>query len=267
MVVSSPPSEHLSLAAEGQPPLSSGLVSALSAALDASRLGPNPKLGFLRLELHGAPSRWDPAIPSEPPSFRIDTSLRPKGSFGIADGVWNRVGLQSTRVDLKTGGEFTFFGDLVYPVQQSPYSLDWDTPGTMSPQALNVGFKQAGPSMAGSRWEYGLQYRSLDPRFEKFAGSGLNQDEAGTEAWVGWRTGPVRLRGFASQTWNNLLEDPSRDRTTEMLGGVRMGLELPSNTSLELSYAQGTADRSRSFLTGVERRRLGELPGASASSS
>src|SRR6185295_11534289 len=52
----------------------------------------------------------------------------------------------------------------------------------------------------------------------------------------------------------------------ELLGGVRMELSLPSQTWLNLSYAQGTADRSRSFLTAAQRRRLGELPDASNSS-
>jgi hypothetical protein len=180
--------------------------------------------------------------------------------------VWNRVGFQSSRIDLQSGGRVTVFGDLVHPAQQSPYSLDWDTADAISPQALNVGFKQSGQWLASQGWEYGLRYRSLDPRFEKFAGPDLRSDEAGTEAWVGWRSGPVRFRGFASQTWNNLAENPSRDRTTELLGGARMELELPSSTRLYLSYAQGTADRSRSFLTGAQRRRLGELPDPSSSS-
>ena len=125
---------------------------------------------------------------------------------------------------------------------------------------------QSGQWQAGQGWEYGLWYRSLDPRFEKFASSDLKNDEAGSEAWVGWRTGSLRLRGFASQTWNNLAENPSKDRTTELLGGVRMELTLPSQTWLNLSYAQGTADRSRSFLTAAQRHRLGELPDASNSS-
>ena len=235
MTVSRIPSERFGLVAEGQPSPSSGLVAALEAALEAPLLAPAPQLTFLRLELHGAPNRWEPAPPSKPPAFKVDTSLTQKGSFGIADGVWNRVGFQASRVDLQNGGRITVFGDLVHPAQQSPYSLDWDTSGAISPQALNVGFKQTGQWLAGQGWEYGLRYRSLDPRFEKFASSDLRSDEAGTEAWVGWRTGPLRLRGFASQTWNNLAENPSRDRTTEVLGGARVELELPSSTWLQLS--------------------------------
>ena len=265
-ILSRIPSEHLGLVAKGQPSPSSGLVAALEAALETPLLATAAQLKFLRLELHGAPNRWDPGPLSEPPSFRIDTSLSQKGSFGIVDGMWNRVGYQSSRVDLQTGVRITVFGDLVYPAQQLPYSLDRDTPDAISPQALNIGFKQAGQSLAGQGWEYGLRYRSLDPRFEKFASSDLRSDEAGTEAWVGWRAGPLLLRGFASQTWNNLAETPNRDRTTELLGGSRMELELPPNTWLYLSYAQGTADRSRSFLTGGQRRRLGELPDPSSSS-
>ena len=260
------PREHFGLAAEGQPSPSSGLVAALEAALEAPLLAPAPQLTFLRLELHGAPNRWDPAPPSKPPAFKVDTSLTQKGSFGIADGVWNRVGFQSSRVDLQNGGRITVFGDLVHPAQQSPYSLDWDTSDAIAPQALNVGFKQTGQWLAGQGWEYGLRYRSLDPRFERFASSDVRSDEAGTEAWVGWRAGPLRLGGFASQTWNNLAENPSRDRTTEGLGGARAELELPSSTWLHLSYAQGTADQSRSFLTGAQRRRLGELPDPSSRS-
>jgi hypothetical protein len=266
VTVSRIPSERFGLVAEGQPSPSSGLVAALEAALEAPLLAPAPQLTFLRLELHGAPNRWDPAPPSKPPAFKVDTSLTQKGSFGIADGVWNRVGFQSSRVDLQNGGRITVFGDLVHPAQQSPYSLDWDTSGAIAPQALNVGFKQTGQWLAGQGWEYGLRYRALDPRFEKFTSSDLRRDEAGTEAWVGWRTGPLRLRGFASQTWNNLAENPSRDRTTEVLGGARAELELPSSTSLYFSYAQGTADQSRTFLTGAQRRRLGELPDPSSSS-
>jgi hypothetical protein len=260
------PSEHLGLVAEGQPSPSSGLAAALEAALEAPLLAPAPQLKFLRLELHGVQNRWDPAPAPEPPAFRVDTSLAQKGSFGIADRVWNRVGFQSSRVDLQTGGRITVFGDLVHPAQQSPYALDWDTPDTILPQALNVGFKQTGQWLPGHGWEYGLRYRSLDQRFEKFAGSDLRSDEAGAEVWMGWRTGPLWLRGFASQTWNNLAENPTRDRTTELLGGARMELGLPSNTWLYLSYAQGTADRSRSFLTGTQRRRLGELPDSSSGS-
>jgi hypothetical protein len=266
VTVSEIPSERFGLVAKGQPSPSSGLVAALEAALEAPLLAPAPQVTFLRLELHGAPNRWDPAPPSKPPACRLDTSLTQKGSFGIADGVWNRVGFQTSRVDLQNGGRITVFGDLVHPAQQSPYSLDWDTSNEISPQALNVGFKQTGQWLPGQGWEYGLRYRSLDPRFEKFASSDLRSDEAGTEAWVGWRTGPMRLRGFASQTWNNLAESPSRDRTTEVLGGTQVELELPSSTWLSFSYAQGTADQSRSFLTGVQRRRLGELPDPSSSS-
>ena len=260
------PSGRFGLVADGQPSPSSGLVAALEAALEAPLLAPAPQPTFLRLELHGAPNRWHPAPPSKPPAFKVDTSLTQKGSLAFADGVWNHVGFQSSRVDPQNGGRITVFGDLVHPAQQSPYSLDWDTSGAISPQALNVGFKQTGHWLAGQGWEYGLQYRSLDPRFERFASSDVRSDEAGTEAWVGWRTGPVRLRGFASQTWNNLAENPSRDRTTEVLGGARAELELPSSTWLELSYAQGTADQSRSFLTGAQRRRLRELPDPSSSS-
>jgi hypothetical protein len=266
VTVSRIPSERFRLAAEGQPSPGAGLVGALEKALEAPLLAPAPQLTFLRLELHGVPNRWDPAPPPKPPAFKVDTSLTQKGSFGIADGVWNRVGFQSSRVDLQNGGRIIVFGDLVHPAQQSPYSLDWGTPDVISPQALNVGFKQTGQWLAGQGWEYGLRYRSLDPRFEKFASSDLKSDEAGTEAWVGWRAGPLRLRGFASQTWNNLAENPSRDRTTEVLGGARMELGLPASTWLHLSYAQGTADRSRSFLTGAQRRRLGELPDPSGSS-
>jgi hypothetical protein len=182
------------------------------------------------------------------------------------DSVWNRVGYQSSRVDLQTGGRIVVSGDLVYPAQQLPYSLDRDTPDASSPQALSVGFKQTGQSLAGQGWEYGLRYRSLDPRFEKFASSDLRSDEAGTEAWVGWRAGPLVLRGFASQTWNNLAENPDRDRTTELLGGTRMELELPSSTWVYVSYALGTTDRSRSFLTASQRRRLRELPDPASSS-
>ena len=264
--VSRIPSGRFGLVADGQPSPSSGLVAALEAALEAPLLAPAPHLTFLRLELHGAPNRWDPAPPSKPPAFKVDTSLTQKGSFAFADGVWNRVGFQSSRVDPQNGGRITVFGDLVHPAQQSPDSLDWDTSGAMAPQALNVGFKQTGQWLAGQGWEYGLRYRSLDPRFERFASSDLRSDEAGTEAWVGWRTGPLRLRGFASQTWNNLAENPSRDRTTEVLGGARAELELPSSTWLSFSYAQGTADQSRTFLTGAQRRRLGELPDPSSRS-
>ncbi len=264
--VSRIPSGHFGLAAVGQPSPSSGLVAALDEALAVPLLAPAPQLTFLRLELHGAPNRWDSAPPSKPPAFKVDTSLTQKGSFGIADGVWNRVGFQSSRVDLQNGGRITVFGDLVHLAQQSPYSLDWDTSDAISPQALNVGFKQTGQWLAGQGWEYGLRYRSLDPRFERFASSDVRSDEAGTEAWVGWRAGPLRFGGFASQTWNNLAENPSRDRTTEGLGGARVELELPSSTWLHLSYAQGTADQSRSFLTGAQRRRLGELPDPSSSS-
>ena len=98
--VSRIPSGHFGLAAVGQPSPSSGLVAALDEALEAPLLAPAPQLTFLRLELHGAPNRWDPAPPSKPPAFTVDTSLTQKGSFGIADGVWNRVGFQSSRVDL-----------------------------------------------------------------------------------------------------------------------------------------------------------------------
>ena len=266
VTVSSIASERFGLVAEGQRSPSSGLVAALEAALEAPLLAPPPRLTFLRLELHGAPSRWDPAPPSKPPSFRIDTSLTQKGSFGIADRVWNHVGFQSSRVDVQNGGRITVFGDLVHPAQQLPYSLDWDTSDAIAPQALNVGFRQTRQWPAGQGWEYGLRYRSLDPRFEKFASSDLRSDEAGTEAWVGWRTGPLRLRGFVSQTWNNLAENPSRDRTTEGLGGARAELELPSSTWLSFSYAQGTADQSRTFLTGAQQRRLGELPDPSSRS-
>ena len=266
VVTTSMPSEHLRVAPEGQLTLSSGLTTTLPATVQAPLLGLGPQLGALRLVLPALLECWEPAAPAEPPSFRIDTTVSQKGAFGIADGVWNRVGVQASRVDLKTGGRITFFGDLVHPAQQLPYAFDWDTRDAKSPQALNVGFTQSGEWQAGQQWEYGLRYRSLDARFDKFASSDLKSDEAGSEAWVGWRAGLLRLRGFASQTWNNLAENPSRDRTTELLGGVRMELTLPSQTWVNLSYAQGTADRSRSFLTAAQRRRLGELPDASNSS-
>ena len=45
-----------------------------------------------------------------------------------------------------------------------------------------------------------------------------------------------------------------------------MGLDLPSSTWLNLSYARGSAERSRDFLTGAQRRRLNEIPNTSSSS-
>ena len=265
VAVASIPSEHLRLTPEGLLTLSAGLATPLLTT------GPLPLLGLagppdaLRLDLRMFHDRWGTAPPSEPPSFRVDTTVSRKGSVGIGDELWNRVGVQASRVDLKTGGRITFFGDLVHPAQQLPYALDWDTPDARSPQALNVGFLQSGLWKPGQQWEYGLRYHSLDSRFDKFASSDLKSDEAGSEAWVGWQAGPLRLRGFASQTWNNLAEDPSRDRTTELLGGVKMELSLPSKTWVSVSYAQGTADRSRAFLSGSQRRQLGELPDASSS--
>ena len=120
VTVSRIPSGRFGLVADGQPSPSSGLVAALDAALEAPLLAPAPQLTFLRLELHGAPTRWDPAPPSKPPAFTVDTSLTQKGSFAFADGVWNRVGFQSSRVDPQNGGRITVFGDLVHPAQQSP---------------------------------------------------------------------------------------------------------------------------------------------------
>ena len=245
---------------------SAALLTDLRDAPEAAYPASTPQVGFLRLELHGLSDNGELVPLSEAPSFKVDTSLSSKGSAGLSDGVWNRVRVTSSRVDLRTGERTTVFGDLVHQAQQLPYSSAWDTPDTKSPQALNVGFSRTSPWKAGQRWEYGVQYRSLDPRFEQFAGSDLKRDEAGTEAWVGWRSGPLRLRSFASQTWNNVAEDPNKDRTTQLLGGVGVEFELPSSTWLKLSYAQGTADRSRDFVTSSQRRRLGETPRTSSTS-
>jgi hypothetical protein len=259
------PSDSADLPPWRQPALYAGLLTGLRVTEPDPSVGSRSRSALLDLELHAFPDRWAP-VARPAPSYRVDTSVAQKGSFGVADVVWNRIGLRSTRVDLNTGGQFTFFGDLVHPAQQLLYAPDWDARDTGPPQALNIGFTQAGQWQAGQRWEYGVQYRSLDPRFEKFAGPDLKKDQAGSEAWLGWRAGSFRLRGFASQTWNNLAEDPTKDRTTELLGGVRGELELPLNTTANVSYAQGSADRSRSFLTASQRRRLGEPTSASTSS-
>ena len=212
---------------------------------------------FLRLELAIVPDRWDPALPPDIPSFRLDTLLSQTDSQTVGDQWWSRTGFQSSRVDLMTGQRISIYSDLVYQV---PFALTWDAPRAEAPQALGLEFKQT-----GQQWEYGVEYRSLDPRFQRFAGSVLKTDEAIVETSAAWRVGPIRIRGFALQTWNNLAEDAARDRTTKLLGGTGVDLTLPWNTWLFLSYAGGTAERSRDFLTAAQARRLTDSPRAANS--
>jgi hypothetical protein len=212
----------------------------------------------LELQLSAYNDHWDSVLPPASESFRGDTSLSRKGSVSVGEEQWDRVTFQSTRVDLTSGGRVSISADLAH---QFPLLLAEDTPGREAPQPLRFSFKHAGDG-----WEYGVDHRSLQSRFERFADSSLKKDEAGTETWAAWRLGALRIRGFASQTWNNLSENPARDRTTQLLGGAGVELALPASTWLNLSYARGTAERSRDFVSATQRRRLGEIPRTSNSS-
>jgi hypothetical protein len=85
--------------------------------------------------------------------------------------------------------------------------------------------------------ESGIGFRSVTPGLEKVTGP----DREGGEAWVTVGHGQFRLRAAVAEMSDNVLDDPSRPRTTKTDVQLAFELRLPSGSRASLTASQGTS--------------------------
>jgi len=99
-------------------------------------------------------------------------------------------------------------------------------------------------------FEYGAAYRFVGEKYNEDAnqknithrGQDLEADQEGLEAWGGRQIGPVRLKGFVSNFYNNVDLNPNRYRMKDFEYGLETSYQLSSMPLYFFgSYSRGSS--------------------------
>jgi hypothetical protein len=95
---------------------------------------------------------------------------------------------------------------------------------------------------AWGRLESGLRFQSVSPGIEKVTGAAVKPDQERLEAWLGVRSGRLRLRATVGELHDNVADDPHRAETRRADAGVTAEWTLPAGSTLGLGVVRGRSE-------------------------
>jgi len=156
------------------------------------------------------------------------------------DPSWHLLQLTADRSQRWLGGTFGQHVEVLGYGVTDPTGGDPGAPET--PRLFRLGLQD--------RWsvlETGLRFDSVTPGLERVA-PGTKPDQEQAQVWLGARVERVRVRAIATDSRDNVRDDPRRPWTARREAGLAVDVATPSGSLLSVAATHGEAARHPALL-------------------